>query len=62
MRVADLLARLANFPQDAEVWYEDGNFGGASKEFKDYDIKLDESGIVLISSPYWTDITDGEYD
>lgn len=61
MRVKDLKALLNQWPDDAEICYEDGNFGGASSDLETTDIKL-SGDTVLIRSPYWQDVTEGERD
>ena len=53
MKAKDLAAILLRHPE-AEVWYEDGNFGGPKDQFDDLDISM-EGGKFLINSPYWQD-------
>lgn len=52
MTVSELKAFLAKCPDDAEVWYEDRNFGGTGEEFNYGSIKL-EDGLVLVNTPLW---------
>lgn len=47
MTVAEFRELLAKYPQDAEVWYIEGTYGGLSTEVCDYHIKMVHGKLVI---------------
>ncbi|MGE4243703.1 hypothetical protein [Ramlibacter sp.] len=55
MKVEDLHKLLADVPDDAEINFADGNFGGRGDDLNAGDITISpDRREVLIRPPYWT--------
>lgn len=51
MTVAELQKILDTFPEDAEVWHKDMNFGGRDQPLEEREIRFEEGlNSVLIDS------------
>lgn len=63
MKVSELKKILDQYPDDAEIAYEDRNYGGWGKDIEPNDIYKEENGLwvdngtlILISVPYFAEI------
>jgi hypothetical protein len=59
MKVGELRAILRAVPDDVEIRFADGNFGGPGADLSPLGIEfLVEDRLVLIDPPYWSVLED----
>jgi hypothetical protein len=59
MKVGELRTIIAHVPDDAEIRFADGNFGGPGNDLSPLAFEfLDGDSLVLIDPPYWSALED----
>lgn len=59
MKLGEMRKLLADLPDEAEINFADGNFGGYGDDITEHTFSIDpENNEVLLKPPYWMPLED----